>query len=497
MKTRNFIAFDLGASNGRGIIGNYDGKKIALDILTRFDNGYVQVLDHYYWNILGIFDQVKLSLRKAASQCKDSLVGIGVDSWGLDFALFDKKGDMISNPYCYRDPRTNDMIEEACQRVPRQEIFTITGVQFMQINSLYQLLAMVISGAPALKQAQKFLMIPDMINYWLTGRGVCEYTNASNTQMLDATTKQWAYPLIKAMGIPEKIFPEILEAGTILEQVSHPVLVETGLSPLPVIATVTADTGAAVASVPAKIKNFAYLSSGTWGLIGVEIPAPVLNNKVKKYNFGNEGGVFNTIRLLRNIPNLWLLQESRRIWALEGQNYSWDELIQMLDQTKPFLAYIDSDQSQFVLPENMPKTIQETCRKTGQSVPQTKGEIIRVILESLAFKYRHTIDKLTDILGKVPEAFHIVGGGARNKMLCQFAANACNMPVIVGPEEATALGNIMLQMIALGDLKSHAEGRELIQTSFPTDEYLPRNSEIWEEEYQKFLRVTGLPNILN
>jgi sugar (pentulose or hexulose) kinase len=496
MKTKKYLAFDIGASNGRCIAGSYDGKKVTLDILTRFENGYVQALDHYYWNMLGIFDQVKLSLRKAASEYKDSLVGIGVDTWGLDFALFDEKGDMISNPYCYRDPQTGGMIEEACKRMPRQDIFMTTGLQFMQINTLYHLLAMVTSGSPALKIAQKFLMIPDIINYWLTNRGVCEYTNASNTQLLDARSKRWAYPLIQAMGIPEHIFPEILEAGEILEQVRKPTLEETGLSPLAVIATVTADTGAAVAAVPAGIKDFAYLSSGTWGLLGGEVSGPVLTDKVQRHNFGNEGGVFNTIRLLRNIPNLWLIQESRRIWTLEGQNHSWDELIAMADQAKPFLAFVDSDGPQFILPENMPKTIQETCRKTGQPVPQTKGEIIRVVLESLAFKYRHTIDKLTDILGKAPEAFHIVGGGARNKLLCQFAANACNMPVIVGPEEATALGNIMLQMIALGDLKSHAEGRELIRTSFPTAEYLPQSPEVWQVQYQRFHIVTGLPNIL-
>lgn len=496
MKTRKYIAFDIGASNGRCIIGSYDGTKISLEVLNRFDNGYVQILDHYYWNMLHIFDQVKHSLRKTAAIHKKDIVGIGVDTWGLDFALFDKQGSMISNPFCYRDPQTNGMIEEACRKMSRQEIFMTTGLQFMQINSLYQLLAMVVSESPILKIADKFLMIPDIINYWLTGQAVCEYTNASNSQFLNARTKKWAYPLINAMNIPEHIFPEILEAGDVLGQVRKQILDETDLPAIQVIATVTADTGAAVASVPAKISNFAYLSSGTWGLLGVELPEPILTDKVLEYNFGNEGGVFNTIRLLRNIPNLWLVQECRRIWALEGQSHSWEELIKLAEKAKPFIAFIDPDQSQFLIPENMPETIQETCRKTGQTIPQSKGELIRVSLENLAFKYRHTIDKLIKILGKVPEAFHIVGGGARNKMLCQFAANACNMPVIVGPEEATALGNIMLQMIALGDLKNHAEGRELIRVSFPTEEYLPQNPSVWEIEYQKFLASTGLPVIL-
>lgn len=496
MKTKKYIAFDIGASNGRCIVGNFDGSRISLEEINRFENGYVQVMDHYYWNILHIFNEVKNSLRKSASLYKEELVGIGVDTWGLDFALFDKQGCMISNPYCYRDPQTNGMIEEAFKRVPREELFRTTGLQFMQINSLYQMLAMVTSESPTLKIANKFLMIPDIINYWLTGKAVCEYTNASNSQFLDARSKKWAYPIIEAMEIPNHIFPEIIEAGNIIADVQQSILDETNLNQLPVIATVTADTGAAVASVPADIENFAYLSSGTWGLLGVELPQPMLTDKVLEFNFGNEGGVFNTIRLLRNIPNLWLVQECRRIWSLDGQHHSWEELIHMAEDADPFIGYIDPDQQQFLIPDNMPHTIQETCQKTGQRVPQSKGDLIRVSLENLAFKYRHTIDKLTKILGRTPETFHIVGGGARNKLLCQYAANACNMPVIVGPEEATALGNIMVQMIALGDLKDHAEGRELIKKSFPTEKYFPQNPSMWENEYKQFLHVTGLPVIL-
>lgn len=496
MKTKKYIAFDIGASNGRCMVGSFDGNKITLEEINRFENGYVQVMDHYYWNMLHIFNEVKISLRKSAGIFKREIAGIGVDTWGLDFALFDKQGSMLSNPFCYRDPQTNGMMEEAFKRVPREILFQTTGLQFMQINSLYQMLAMVISDSPLLQIAEKYLMIPDIINYWLTGEAVCEYTNASNSQFLDARSKQWAYPILKAMKIPDHIFPKILEAGNVLGDVRQSILDETDLFSLPVIATVTADTGAAVASVPAECENFAYLSSGTWGLLGVELPQPMLTDQVLEYNFGNEGGVFNTVRLLRNIPNLWLVQECRRIWSLEGQNHSWEELIHFAEEANPFIAYIDPDQPQFLIPEHMPITIQDTCRKTRQRVPESKGDIIRLSLENLAFKYRHTIDKLTKILGRTPEAFHIVGGGSRNKMLCQYAANACNMPVIVGPEEATALGNIMVQMIALGDLRSHNEGRELIKKSFPTEKYYPENPLIWENEYQQFLSVTGLPVIL-
>jgi len=495
MKTRKYIAFDIGASNGRCIIGSFNGSTITLEEINRFENGYVQTLDHYYWNILHIFNEVKNSLRKTATSCKHEIASVGVDTWGLDFALFDKQGSMISNPFCYRDPQTNGMIEEACKRMPRKEIFDITGVQFMQINTLYQLLSMVVRKSPLINIADKFLMIPDIINFWLCGKAVCEYTNASNTQLLDAEKRDWSFPLINAMGIPAHIFPEIIQAGQILGDVKKSILDELGLNSLPVIATVTADTGAAVASVPAEVSNFAYLSSGTWGLLGVEIPEPKLTDHVLEYNFGNEGGIYSTIRLLRNIPNLWLVQECKRIWTLNGKNYSWEDLIKLAGEAQPFQSFVDPDQPQFLIPEDMPETIKETCRSSGQQVPKTDGDVIRTCLESLAFKYKHTIDKLTKILGYEPENLHIIGGGTKNKMLCQFAANACNMPVIVGPEEATALGNIMLQMIALGDLRNHTEGRDLIRHSFPTEQFYPQAPAKWESEYKKFLSVTGLPVI--
>ncbi len=494
--SRRYIAFDIGASNGRCVLGTFDGGVLSLEVLSRFENGYVRTLDHYYWDILRLFDNVKLGLRQAAEAYRDDLVGIGVDSWGLDFALLDRAGEMIGNPYCYRDPHTEGMMEEAFRRVSREEIFQTTGLQFMIINTLYHLLAMATADLPALESARTFLMIPDLINYWLTGRAACEYTNTSNTQLLDARQRQWAFPLIKAMGIPEQIFPEILEPGQVLAPVRQSAREETGLPPLPVIATVTADTGAAVASVPAISGDFAYLSSGTWGLMGVEVPEPILSDKVLHYNFGNEGGVFNTIRLLRNIPNLWLLQECRRIWALKGDAYSWKTLVAMARQSEPFCAFIDSDAEQFLRPSDMPALIRETSKTTGQTMPGDRAAIVRLILDSLAFKYRHTLEKLTDILGRAPEVLHIVGGGARNKLLCQLAANACNVPVVAGPAEATALGNIMLQMIANGDLAGHTEGRELIRESFPTETYTPLDTEIWEAEYERFLTVTGLPVIL-
>jgi sugar (pentulose or hexulose) kinase len=492
---KNYLAFDIGASNGRCINAHFDGEILGLDVLHRFENGPVRANDHLYWNILGLWDSVHHSLAKASLEDGMNFASIGIDTWAVDFGLLDKQGALIGNPFCYRDPQTQGMMQEAFQYVPQEELFQITGIQFMELNTLFQLLAMVKAGSPALDIAHTFLMIPDLLNYWMTGRKACEYTNASTTQLLNAKLRDWDYPLIHAMHIPDHIFPEVLEPGQVMGELNGRLCSETGLSPVPVISVGSHDTAAAVASVPATGSGFAYLSSGTWGLLGVELPEAVLTEKVLKYNFGNEGGVAHTVRLLRNIVNMWLLQECRRIWALEGQELSWSDITRLSERADPFTAFIDPDAPEFILPDHMPRTIQDYCRRAHQNVPQSKSEIVRVCIESLAFKYRYTIDKIFDILDKRPTVLHIVGGGAQNKILCQFAANAVNIPVIAGPYEATALGNILLQMIAVGDLADLAEGRMLIDRSFPTEVFLPTNTDRWEEQYHRFLAVTGNPTI--
>jgi len=492
---RKYIAFDIGASNGRCVIGSFDGRRLSLDVLSRFENGYVRVHDHLYWNVLGLWNNVKLSLARAASDFRGQIAAVGVDTWGNDFGLLDKHGELIGSPHCYRDPEMQGMMAEAFKIIPREEMFQITGIQFMEINGLYHLMAMVRSGSPMMQIAETFLMMPDLLNYWLTGRKVCEYTNATTPQVLDARTRQWAYPLIGKLGIPEHIFPEIIDPGQVLSPITHLIRDETGLSDTPVIAVATHDTAAAVAAVPASGDNFAYLSSGTWGLLGAEIPGPLLDLKVMQYNFGNEGGVFSTIRLLRNIANMWLVQECERIWALEGDKYTWDQLSSMAEQARPFTGFVDPDDPAFLLPDHMPSEIQRVCADTGQSAPQTRGEIIRACLESLAMKYRYNFEKLVDLLGKVPEVFHIVGGASRNRLLNQFTANAIKQPVIAGPSEATALGNVIMQMIAVGDLADLAEARQLIRDSFPTETFTPQDTATWDEQYAVFLSKTGLPPI--
>jgi len=494
-KTKNYLAFDLGASNGRCMVGTCDGNAIHLETLSQFGNGPVRLRNHYFWNILGLYEQIKLSLCKAASVYGSNLSSLAVDTWGVDFALLDGQGNLVSNPYIYRDPQTEGMIEAAFERMPKEEIFEQTGIIFLRLNSLFQLLALVIRESPLLEIAQTYLMIPDLINYWLSGRAVCDYTIASTSHMLDARKKLWAYPIIRAMGIPEHIFPPIIQPGQVLERLDKLVAKETSLTRLPVVAIASHDTASAVVSVPAKTKDYLYLSSGTWGLLGTLTPEPIINHKVMKYNLSNEGGVFNTIRLLKLIPNLWLLQECWRIWAQEGEDLSWDELVSLAEQAKPFMASVNPEADDFTLPDHMPLMVQQTCRDLRQEVPQSKGEIVRVCLESLAFSYRYTIDQLFDVLGQKPEVLHILGGGTKNRLLNQFTANATHINVVTGPTEAAVLGNIIMQMIALGDISGLEEGRELLRASFPTETYSPFDSDLWEDQYQKFLKTLDLHHI--
>lgn len=491
--TKNYLAFDIGASNGRCVIGEFDGATLSLKVLHRFDNGYIRVRDHLYWNILGLWSNLTQSLAMAGREVGADIVALGVDTWGVDFGLLDKSGNLLANPYCYRDPHTTGKMAEALRLVPLDEMFQITGIQFMEINTLFQLFAMVRAGSPALDIAATLLLIPDLLNYWLSGEKACEYTNASITQAMDVRSRQWAFSMLDKLGIPGGIFPEIVPSGTVLGTLVPVLIQATGLKEIPVIAGGTHDTAAAVAAVPAMDDDFAYLSSGTWGLLGAEIPGPLLDKKVLLYNFGNEGGVFNTVRLLRNVMNMWLVQECLRIWKLEGQLLSWEAIAQMAQQAPPFTAFINPDDPDFLLPDDMPEVIQAYCARTNQNVPQTQGEILRVCLESLSFKYRYNFEKLTDLLGREPKVFHIVGGASRNRLLNQFAANAIGRPVVSGPAEATALGNLLVQMIVVGDLKDLAEGRDLLRSSFPTETFLPQDTDLWEEQYNRFLRITSLP----
>ncbi len=490
-----FLAFDLGASSGRAMLGRLDGEQLCLSEVHRFANGPVRLPDsggtgnHLHWDVLHLWTEIKHGLSTAVQEHGADLAGIGLDTWGVDFGLLDRDGALVSNPYHYRDSRTDGMPEEAFRRVSREEIFERTGIQFMQLNSLYQLLSMVVSRSPALDVAETFLTMPDLFNYWLTGRKVCEFSIATTTQCYDPREGDWARPLLEAMGIPPHIFPEIVPPGTVLGELLPAVAGEVGVSGLPVIAPACHDTGCAVAAVPAEGEDFVYISSGTWSLMGTELEEPAIGEKSLAYSFTNEGGVGNTFRFLKNITGLWLLQECRRTWARRGESFSYEALTEMATQADPFRSAVDPDCGEFLKPGDMPARIRAFCRETDQPVPQSKGAVVRCVLESLALKYRWVLECLEDILGRHLEPVHIVGGGTQNRLLNQFAADATGRQVVTGPVEATAVGNVIAQAMALGRIESLAEGRRIVRNAFDVGTYEPDGGAAWDEAYGRFLEI--------
>ncbi len=488
-KAIGFLAFDLGAESGRAVLGCFDGEKLSLSEVYRFPNGPVRVLGSLYWDVLHLWSEIKHGLRLCARQGKVELVGIGVDTWGVDFALLGADDSLLGNPHHYRDPRTEGMMEEAFRRVPREEIFERTGIQFMPINTLYHLLAMAIHEAPALKLARTFLMMPDLFNFWLTGRKVCEFTDATTTQFYDPRKGTWSKLLFKKLGLPFHILPEIVPPGTVLGPLLPSVAEEVGLRKVPVIAPACHDTGSAVAAVPARGEDWAYISSGTWSLMGTEITEPIINAQSLAYNFTNEGGVCGTFRFLKNIMGLWLVQECRRTWARAGEEFSYEELTEMAACAEPFKALVDPDHPVFLRPGDMPATIKNFCERTGQPVPETKGAILRCALESLALKYRWVLERLEAMLRRRLEVIHIIGGGSRNKLLNQFTADATQRLVMAGPAEATAIGNILMQTLASGYIASLQEGREMVRRSFKMTTYEPGDPTRWDEAYTRFLTI--------
>ena len=488
-----YIAFDLGASNGRCILGWFDGNRLSLDVLHRFDNGPVELNGHLYWDILGIYSNIRNDLIQLGQKKSGEIQSIGVDSWGCDFALLDRQGKLVCNPYSYRDPQTVGIVPRLFDRMSREDIFRITGLQFIEPNSLAQLHAMQLNQDPVLENATTFQHIGDLMHYWLTGVIACEYTNASTSQIMDVQSHKWSSEIIEGFGFNPKIFPEIIPAGTHLGKLRSTLLADTRLNGVQVIASATHDTAAAIASTPVTQGPYAYISSGTWALLGVETTRPVLNPDCLSLNFANEGGAFGTITLLKNITSLWLIQECRRQWSLEGKILTWEELSEMALTAKPFLAFLDPDDPIFTRPGNMIGRIQQYCQQSGQIVPETKGELLRIIFESLAFKYRFVLQSLISLTQEQIAVLHIIGGGSRNMLLNQFTANATCLQVQSGPAEATALGNILVQMMAMGELDSLEDARSLVLNSFSTTIFTPIDIDQWDENYSRFLKVTGLP----
>jgi rhamnulokinase len=495
MITQNYLAFDLGASGGRAIIGRFDGDRLALEEVHRFANGPVHIpsahADSLHWDTLRLFVEIQEGLKKTVACCGSELISLGIDTWGVDYGLLDRNDRLVGLPYHYRDSRNDTMMAEAFRRVPREEIFAATGIQFMQLNTLFQLLAQQIEDPEVLARTRTLLMMPDLLNFWLTGQKVGERTIASTSQALDPYRPAWATGLLGRLGIPTHYLPPIVEAGTVLGGLLPAVLDETGAKGVQVIAPGSHDTASAIAAVPAESGDYAYLSSGTWSLIGVEIPKPIINETALNFNVTNEGGVCDTIRLLKNIAGLWIIQECRRTWAAEGQSLSWDDIVRHATAAQPFVAQIDVDAHDFLAPGDMPARIREYCRRTGQTVPAGVGPIARVVYESLALKYRRVLEMMETLVGHRIGVVHIVGGGAQNRLLNQLTANAIGRSVVAGPFEATAVGNLLIQLLATGAVGSLAEGRALVRRSFDTETYSPEDTAAWDETYGRFRRLIG------
>jgi len=481
---KRFLALDLGAESGRGVLGTLDGDKLRLEEVARFGNTPVNVLGALHWDALGIFRHIK-DVLAACGRAGGALDGVGVDTWGVDFALLGSDGELLGNPYYYRDARTSGMFEQAFKLVPRDEIFRRTGIQFMEINTLYQLLAMVRAQSPALGAAHRLLMMPDLFHYWLTGEAAGEFTIATTSQCYDPSAGDWARDMLEKMGIPTAIFPPVITPGTVLGSLAESVAADTGVRAL-VIAPASHDTGSAVAAVPATGDDWCYISSGTWSLMGVEVTQPIITDAALKYNFTNEGGVAGTYRFLKNIGGLWLVQESRRTWEREGKAMSYDELTALAAEAQPLTSIIEPDHPSFLHPGDMPSRICECCRQTDQPEPQGAGAVVRCVLESLALKYRWVLERLEEMLGRRIERVHIVGGGTQNQLLSQLAADAMQRAVIAGPVEATAIGNVMIQAIAVGTVGSLAEAREIIAASFPTQSFEPGPADRWDEASERY-----------
>ena len=495
--TSNYLALDLGAESGRGLLGRFDGERLELEELHRFPNGPVRMLDTLYWDLPRLLEELKIALRKGAGG--GELDGVGIDTWGVDFGLIGRGDTLLGNPVHYRDARTDGMLDAAFHRIPRERIYEITGLQFLPFNTIYQLLALRASNSPLLEMAETMLMMPDLLGWLLTGRRAGERTDASTTQLLDPRKGTWSDELCAGLGIPRAILPDLIEPGTELGPLRKSVLEELGLSrPVAVIAPATHDTASAVVAVPAQSglpaaapspPDWCYLSSGTWSLLGVEIPRPVINAQTMGYNFTNEGGVAGTIRLLKNIMGLWLVQESRRTWARAGREWSYEELTARAQVAPRFSALVDPDDPSFLAPGDMPARLSAYCQRTNQPPPADEGALVRCCLESLALKYSWAIDKLEKILGTTIRTIHVVGGGAKNAPLCQFTADACNRPVHAGPVEATAIGNILMQALARGRLGSLTELREVVARSFPVTVYEPRETKAWAEAAGRFAEL--------
>ena len=486
---KHYIAVDLGAESGRVMLAAVSTEKVSLQEIYRFANGPIEENGSWKWDFQRLFAEIKTGLGKAIQQGGSDIAGIAVDSWGIDFGLIGEDGALIENPYQYRDSRTDGMMEKAFELMPKADIYQNTGIQFMQINTIFQLLSMRLAGSEVLAKAKKMLFTADLVSYHLCGRAYTEYSLGSTSQLMDMSTGRWSQAVFDKLGLPLGIMPEIVRTGTVAGKLKPELCEEFGCEAIDIIATGSHDTACAVAAVPAGAGNWAYISSGTWSLMGIETAGPVINEAAFKHSFTNEGGVLNTIRFLKNIMGLWVLQECKKQWQKEGQDLSYSQLTEMASQAEPFAVYINPDYGEFLSPGDMPAKINEYLKSAGQESLADIGQIARAIMEGLAFKYREEILALEEISGRGIDVIHIVGGGSQNKLLSQFTANATGKTVIAGPVEATAVGNVLIQAVARGEIDSIGQARKVVANSFELTEYKPQDTDVWSEQYDRIMKL--------
>ncbi len=485
--TKRVLAFDFGASSGRAIIGCFDGDKITLEEVHRFSNDPVSVGGTVYWDVLRLFYEIKQGIIKA--KIAGGFDSIGIDTWGVDFGLIDSEGKLMENPVHYRDARTVGLVDEAFKTMPKEKLYGITGIQFMELNTLFQLISLKKYRPWMLERADKMLFMPDLFGYMLTGKMCAEYSIASTSQLIDLDKRTWSKEILDAFGIKESVFAPLVQPGTVLGELSKEVCEECGVDPVPVISVCGHDTQSAITSVPCEDGDFAFLSSGTWSLFGTELDKPIVNETSMNINITNEGGFDGSTGFLKNIIGLWLIQESRRQWKREGKEYSYADLEKLALAAEPFKCFIDPDAPEFVPHGNIPERVREFCRKTGQYVSETVGEIMRCIYESLAMKYRLTFEKLRECTERDYPVIHVIGGGTKDGLLCQMTANSCDRTVKAGPIEATVMGNVAVQLMSDGSVENIGQARKIVADSSELKTFEPKDTDKWAGAYEDFLKV--------
>ncbi len=485
---KKVLSFDFGASSGRAMLSTLNDGKIEMREIHRFSNDPVIVRGTMYWDVLRLFFEIKTGITKAVNE--GGFDAIGIDTWGVDFGLLDKKGNLLANPVHYRDTRTADIPEKVFDEIiSKDELYQRAGIQFMRFNTVYQLMYLKYNEPELLSRTDKILMMPDLFAYMLTGVMKEEETIASTSNMLNPYTKEWDFELIDRLGLPRGVFAPVVKAGSVYGMLSDEICEELGCKSVPVVACASHDTASAVAATPSLLDDFVYISCGTWSLFGIESKTPIINQTAAVANFTNEGGFDNTIRFLKNIMGLWLIQESRRQWRREGEEVGFDVLEKEALECAPFKCFIDVDDPAFETAGNLPRRVKEYCERTNQYVPQTRGEIMRCIYQSLAMKYKYTFNKLGELSERVYKQINILGGGIKDKLLCQMTADACNVDVLAGPTEATVMGNIAVVYSALGELADLGEIRRAVSNSTEVKTYKPQNSADWEKAYADYIAV--------